>query len=87
MLWWLVLCAKKGIQAEDVQIGKHLQVSIAAFVNMLILYLVLLIGNDQDPKLLMYRRIFWMLSMKLWNYHTNGINASGCRSFYDPERC
>jgi hypothetical protein len=33
---------------EDVQIGKHLQVSIAAFVNTGILHLVLPTGDDQD---------------------------------------
>jgi hypothetical protein len=41
MLWWLVVCTKKVIQDEDVQIGKHLKVSIAAFVNTGMLYLVL----------------------------------------------
>jgi hypothetical protein len=24
MSWWLIVCTKKGIQDEDVQIGKHL---------------------------------------------------------------
>jgi hypothetical protein len=23
MLWWLIVCTKKGIQDEDVQIGKY----------------------------------------------------------------
>jgi hypothetical protein len=82
-----VVCTKKVIQDEDGQIGKHLQVSIATFVNMEIVHLVLPTWNDQDTTFLMYRRIFWMLSMKLWNQHTKGINASGCRSFDDPECC
>jgi hypothetical protein len=41
----------KGIQDEDVQIEQHLQVSIAAFVNMGVLYHVLLAGDDQDLRL------------------------------------
>jgi hypothetical protein len=48
MLWWLVVCTKKGIQDEDVRIGKYLLVSIAAFVNLGILHLVLPTRDDRD---------------------------------------
>jgi hypothetical protein len=46
MLWWLVVHTKKGIQDNSVQIGEHLYVFIATFVNMGILHLVLPKGDD-----------------------------------------
>jgi hypothetical protein len=48
MLWWLIVCIMKGIQPEDVQVGKHLYVSITAFVDVGILHLVLPTGDDKD---------------------------------------
>jgi hypothetical protein len=52
ILWWLVVCTKNGIQDENVQIGKHLYVSIAAIVNLGMLQLMLPTGNNQDLQLL-----------------------------------
>jgi hypothetical protein len=48
MLWWLVICTKKAIQDKDAQIGKHLEVSIAAFVNQGILHLILPAASGQQ---------------------------------------
>jgi hypothetical protein len=48
MLWWIIFCIKKVIQDEDLQRGKHLYVSITAFVNMGILHLTLPTADDED---------------------------------------
>jgi hypothetical protein len=41
MLSCLIICIKKGIQDEDVQIEKHLEVFVTALMNMGSLHLLL----------------------------------------------
>jgi hypothetical protein len=52
MLWWFVVCIKKGIQDKGVKAGKNVLVCIAAVGNMGILHLVLPTGDYQDLRLL-----------------------------------
>jgi hypothetical protein len=40
MLLWLVICTKKCTQDEDIRMGKHFEVSIAAIVKKSILFLI-----------------------------------------------
>jgi hypothetical protein len=80
MLLWLVVCTKKGIQDEDVQIGEHL-LSIHRCLCEHGNFAPHVANRGLPRSMTPASRGGYSgcCEWNFWNQHTKGISASGCR--------